>query len=237
MRDYLKPLIITYLHRHSSIKIVTPLSLSAIAIDDILAISESKSNNTSIGHALGGLGMKQVSFSEAIKKKFPEWVVLISTMDNRGRADVMPAGWAMIVSENPFMFAVAVNHVNYTNTCIRSGKEFVIGFPGPDMEEVINYCGSISGRDVDKFKETGLEALPAVEVRPPLMGGCIVNLECKLESELETGDHTTFVGRVVAAHVDEEIPGRLMNFGDGKFALAGIDNRTLPQREGKSKGE
>ena len=164
--------------------------------------------------------MKQVSFSEAIKKKYPEWVVLISTMDDRGRANVMPAGWAMIVSGEPFMFAVAVGHGRYTHNCIRSGREFVIGFPGPGMEEVIKYCGSRSGKDVDKFRETGLEALPATRVKPPLMGGCIVNLECVLEGELETRDHTTFAGRVVAAHVDEDMSGRLMNFGDGQFALA-----------------
>lgn len=167
--------------------------------------------------------MKQVSFSEAMKKKYPEWVVLISSMDDRGRADVMPAGWAMIVSGDPPMFAVAVGHGRYTHDCIRSGREFVIGFPGPGMEEIITYCGSRSGRDVDKFTETRLEALPAAKVKPPLMGGCIVNLECVLEGELETGDHTIFAGRVVASHVDENLPGRLMNFGNGEFALASME--------------
>ena len=164
--------------------------------------------------------MKQVPYSEAIKKKYPEWVVLISTIDDQGRADVMPAGWAMIVSGKPPMFAVAVGHSRHTHSGIRFHREFVIGFPGPGMEEIIKYCGSRSGRDVDKFKETDLEALPATKVKPPLIGGCIVNLECVLEGELETGDHTVFAGRVVAAHVDEDLPGRLMNFGDGVFALA-----------------
>ncbi len=163
--------------------------------------------------------MKQVSFSEAMKKKYPEWVVFISTIDNRGQADVMPAGWAMIVSGDPPMFAVAINHKAYTHSNIQSQREFVIGFPGPGMEEAIEYCGSRSGRDVDKIKGIGLETLSASKVKSPLLGGCIVNLECVLESELVTGDHTVFAGRVVAAHVDESIPGRLMNFS-GNFALA-----------------
>lgn len=167
--------------------------------------------------------MKQVSFSEAMRKKYPEWVVLISTIDDAGRANVMPAGWAMIVSGDPPMFAVAVRHGHHTHSGIQSQREFVIGFPGPNMEEIIKYCGSRSGRDVDKFEETDLEALPASEVKPPLIGGCIVNLECVLEGELETGDHTTFAGRVVAAHIDENLPGRLMNFGNGEFALASVN--------------
>jgi flavin reductase (DIM6/NTAB) family NADH-FMN oxidoreductase RutF len=163
--------------------------------------------------------MKQVSFSEAMKKKYPEWVVLIGSIDDRGQANVMPAGWAMIVSSDPPMFAVAVNHKAYTHSNIQSQREFVIGFPGPGMEEVIKYCGSRSGRDVDKFKGIGLKALPAARIKTPLIGGCIVNLECALDGELETGDHTVFAGRVVAAYVDDSLPGRLMNF-NGEFALA-----------------
>jgi len=167
--------------------------------------------------------MKQVSFSEAMKKKYPEWVVLIGSIDDRGQANVMPAGWAMIVSGDPPMFAVAVNHKAYTHSNIQSQREFVIGFPGPGMEEVIRYCGSRSGRDVDKFKGAGLKALPAARIKTPLIGGCIVNLECVLDGELETGDHTVFAGRVVAAHVDDSLPGRLMNF-NGEFALARMIN-------------
>jgi len=163
--------------------------------------------------------MKQVSFSEAMKRKYPEWVVLIGTIDDRGQVNVMPAGWAMIVSSDPPMFAVAVNHKAYTHSNIQSQREFVIGFPGPGMGEVIEYCGSRSGRDVDKSKGIGLETFPATRIKTPLIGGCIVNLECALDGELKTGDHTVFAGRVMAAYVDDSLPGRLMNFS-GKFALA-----------------
>jgi len=36
--------------------------------------------------------MKEVSFSQAMQRKYPEWVVLIATVDERRRPDVMPAG-------------------------------------------------------------------------------------------------------------------------------------------------
>jgi flavin reductase (DIM6/NTAB) family NADH-FMN oxidoreductase RutF len=87
------------------------------------------------------------------------------------------------------------------------------------MEEVIEDTGSCSGRDVDKFEEFGLKSLKAREVKSPLLSDCIVNLECKLEDELEAGDHTIFLGRVVAAYVDDDIQSRLLNFS-GKFAPA-----------------
>lgn len=163
--------------------------------------------------------MKRVSFSKAMSRKYPEWVVLISTKDRNGKPNVMPAGWAMIVSGNPPMFAVAVGHKRYTHKIIKNQKEFVISFPGPGMERIISYCGSHSGRDVDKFAETDLKAISADEVDAPLIAGCTINLECVLKGELETGDHTVFAGEVVASHIEEDLPDHLVNFS-GKFAIA-----------------
>jgi len=164
--------------------------------------------------------MREVSFSEAMKRKYPEWVVLVISVDEEGRPDVMPAGWAMVASHNPPMFAISVGHGRYTHELISGRGEFVVAFPGPGLEEAIVYTGSCSGRDVDKFREFGLEPLEAKEVAPPLLSGCVVNLECKLEGQLEAGDHTIFLGRVVVAHIDEDVPSRVLNFGDGKFAAA-----------------
>jgi len=169
--------------------------------------------------------MKEVSFSEAMRRKYPEWVVLITTVDENGTPDVMPAGWAMIASHQPPMFAISVGHGRYTHELIRNQKEFVIAFPGPDLGKAIEDTGSCSGRDVNKFKKFGLKSLKAKEVKPPLLSGCVVNLECKLEGELEAGDHTIFLGRVVVSHIDEEIHARILNFS-GKFAVASpqVDN-------------
>ncbi len=164
--------------------------------------------------------MKEISFSEAMKRKYPEWVVLITTVDKDGKPNVMPAGWAMVASSDPPMSAISVGHRRYTHELIRGQKEFVIAFPGPGLEEAVAYTGSCSGRDVDKFRGSGLKPLKAKEVAPPILSGCIVNLECKLEGELDAGDHTIFLGRVVAAHVDEDVPARILNFGNGKFAVA-----------------
>jgi len=126
----------------------------------------------------------------------------------------------MVASHDPPLFAVSVGHTCYTHQLIRSQKEFVIAFPGPGLEEAIDYTGSCSGRDVeDKFERSGLRPLRAKKVRPPLLSGCVVNLECQLADALEAGDHTVFLGRVVAAHVDRDVPARILNFA-GKFDVA-----------------
>ncbi|NLS77392.1 MAG: flavin reductase family protein [Chloroflexi bacterium] len=164
--------------------------------------------------------MHQVEPSKGSASKYPEWVVLIVTADGEGRANVMPAGWAMYVSTEPLLFAVAVNRKQHTNKLIKETGQFVISVPAPGMEEVIRYCGSHSGRDVDKVAACGIATLPASRVKPPLLAGARANLECVLAQAVEAGDHTVLIGEIVAAWEGDDAPGRLMNWGDGLFALA-----------------
>jgi len=62
-----------------------------------------------------------------------------------------------------------------------------------------------------------------------VLKGAVANFECRLVNQMDTGDHTIFVGEVVAAHIEEEAPGRLVNFGDFRYATAEIASGTLYQ--------
>ena len=63
--------------------------------------------------------------------------------------------------------------------------------------------GRKSGRDVDKFQETGLTAIPAQVVKAPLIAECWGHIECKVVKEVDVGVHTMFVGEIVAASANE----------------------------------
>ena len=165
-------------------------------------------------------GMKETSFEEAVGKKYPEWVAMIITVDANGRPNCMTAGWSMIASGVPPLLAVSVGHTRYTHELIRQAGEFVIAFPAAELEDAVLFCGSRSGRDIDKFAEYRLKALPAARVSVPLLGGCVANFECRLKSEMEAGDHTIFLGEVLASHVDDEAGPRILNFANQGFAPA-----------------
>ena len=164
--------------------------------------------------------MKRVSVEEAWKRKYPEPVVLSVSVDAEGKANIIALGWCMPTSFEPPMMAISVGRTRFSHQLICESREFVVAFPSEDMAKEVLYCGTHSGREVDKFKETGLVAVPAKKVRPPLIEGCVANFECKVVGEIETGDHTIFVGEVVAAHVSEEKKRRLYNLGN--YKLAGI---------------
>jgi flavin reductase (DIM6/NTAB) family NADH-FMN oxidoreductase RutF len=51
---------------------------------------------------------KQVEYSEAVKTKYPEQVVITIAKDRQGKANPVTLGWTMIVSGNPPMMALVM---------------------------------------------------------------------------------------------------------------------------------
>ena len=80
-----------------------------------------------------------------------------------------------------------------------------MNIPGKNLSKQTDYCGIVSGRDVDKFSKTGLTQEPAEKVRPPLIRECPVNMECILKKKIPLGTHDLFLGEVVCVHVDKKI--------------------------------
>jgi flavin reductase (DIM6/NTAB) family NADH-FMN oxidoreductase RutF len=87
---------------------------------------------------------------------------------------------------------------------IRFSEEFAINVPGRNLLHHVQYLGSVSGQDLDKLELTKLPTIRARKVEAPLIEGCVGYVECGLEDAMRFGDHTLFVGRVVAASMDDE---------------------------------
>jgi len=130
-------------------------------------------------------------------------VVLVTTSWH-AKANVMPVAYAVPLSFKPPLVGIAVHPSRHTHDMIRFSEEFAINVPGRSLIHHVQYLGSVSGQEVDKFELTKLPTLKARKVGAPLIEGCIGYIECGLEDALRIGDHTLFVGRVVAASADDE---------------------------------
>jgi flavin reductase (DIM6/NTAB) family NADH-FMN oxidoreductase RutF len=161
--------------------------------------------------------MREIKPEEALKRKYPESIVLVSCCGEEGRPNLIPLGWSMQTSFSPPMIAISVGKTRYSHKLIRKTKEFVLTFPGIDMEEEILFCGTHSGREIDKIKELKLKTLPAETVKPPLIEKAMVNMECRVTGSLDTGDHTIFAGQIIKAHVSDKEIKKLYTVGHFKF--------------------
>jgi flavin reductase (DIM6/NTAB) family NADH-FMN oxidoreductase RutF len=81
-------------------------------------------------------------------------------------------------------------------------QEFIVNIPTLEILQAVYACGSLTGRSFDKFKKAGLTPVPGRRVKAPAIRECVAHLECVLECQFTTGDHTIFVGRIVAAYAD-----------------------------------
>ncbi|MFQ6074000.1 MAG: flavin reductase family protein [Candidatus Bathyarchaeia archaeon] len=158
----------------------------------------------------------EVDLSRAYRLLHPRNVVMVSCIDKTGEANIITLAWSMPTSAKPPLVAISVSPRRYSHRLIAENKEFVVNIPTIEIARETLFCGRISGRKCDKFKEAPFTTLPARKVQAPLIKECVAHLECKLVQEVTTGDHTIFIGEVLAAHVNEGV-------FDGKFDISKVN--------------
>lgn len=135
---------------------------------------------------------------------YPLPVVMVSAADKEGRDDIITVAWAGTVCTNPPMVSISIRPERYSYYMIRETGEFVINLTTEELAFATDYCGVKSGRDVDKFKETGLTREKAEKVKAPMIAEAPVSIECKVKEIRELGSHHMFIAQVAAVHADEK---------------------------------
>ena len=138
---------------------------------------------------------------------FPLPVMLITCIDGSGKPNIITLAWVGIVNSEPPMVSISIRPGRYSHGLVKASREFVVNIPSEEMARKVDFCGVVSGRDVDKFSQTALTPVPAQVVSSPLIEECPVNLECKLRQILPLGSHDLFLGEIVAVHIDDSILG------------------------------
>jgi len=147
---------------------------------------------------------QQASVDEAIARKYPEPVVVVTTRSRDGRPNAMAVGWVAIASSDPLMFVLGIDDGAYTFELIQATRQFVVAFPEENMAAAVLHVGSHHGRGRDKLAECGLAQEPASRVAAPLLADAVANFECELVDVYRPGDCPLVVGKVVAAHVNRD---------------------------------
>lgn len=145
----------------------------------------------------------------------PVPVVLVSC---GGTGDSPPnlitIAWTGTVCSDPAMLSISVRPERYSHGLITGAGEFVVNLPSQDQTRITDWCGVVSGRDHDKFAESGLTAAPAEMVGCPIVKECPVNIECRVTRRLPLGSHDLFLAEVVAVQVSAHLID-----AKGKFRL------------------
>ncbi len=134
----------------------------------------------------------------------PKMAFFLTSIDKKGKSNVMTCAWATPVSEEPPLVVVCVSKESHTAELIKQTKEFVINIPTRKLLKALWVCGKASGRDTDKFKKAGLKRADAKKVNSPVIEGCIGHIECRLWKTVDAGECYAFFGKVLSAYADDE---------------------------------
>lgn len=146
---------------------------------------------------------------------YPIPAVMVSVADKQGETNIITVAWTGTICSDPAMVYISVRPERHSYHMIEETKEFVINLTTKELARATDYCGVVSGRDVDKWKEMELTKKEAQTLSyAPIIEECPVNIECKVTEIKELGTHHMFLAEVTAVRVSEEYMNK-----DGKFEL------------------
>lgn len=107
--------------------------------------------------------------------------ILCTVVDKNGKINVLTLGWGIIghhYHSNPIV-VIAVCPPRYSWHFLEETGEFVIAVPDDQLREAADFCGTRSGRELDKFDAAGLTPVRSKHIRAPSILECPINVECK----------------------------------------------------------
>ena len=162
-------------------------------------------------------------YAKHIMESLPGGALL--TVKSADQVNTMTIGWgALCIEWGKPVFIAYVRPSRYTKKLLDESMEFTVNVPyGKVDKSILGFCGTKSGRDVDKIKELGLNLEAGVTVDAPAIRQLPLTLECKViyrqaqdpaaidpESDARyyakgtpnEGDyHTAYYGQITAAYI------------------------------------
>lgn len=163
--------------------------------------------------------MRPMKLERAFTLLEPGPVVLVVTHDGR-KPNVMTISWTMCVDFTP-VFAMTTGPWNHSFTALRRTRECVIAIPAVDMLDRVVGIGTCSGADTDKFAKFRLTPMAGRVVKPPLIGECLANVECRVVDLVRKHNIVVLEGVAAWANPAPREKRTIHAVGDGTFIADG----------------
>jgi flavin reductase (DIM6/NTAB) family NADH-FMN oxidoreductase RutF len=121
-----------------------------------------------------------------------------------GKANFMALAWGSTVNNQPSLFSVAISHRQHTLKGIRQNMVFSVNIPSITKAREADYCGLVSGSEVDKIEACHFNIFYGKVDKAPLIEECPINLACRIERIVDLPDHALVIGQVEENHLSED---------------------------------
>lgn len=124
---------------------------------------------------------------------------------NMEKANITTIAWTGVLNSEPPLVYVSIRPSRHSYEIIKQTKEFIINLPDENLVWETDFCGTKTGKDMDKFKGANLTKEAGKIVTAPSIKECPINLECKLKEIKHLGSHDMFIGEVVCVNAKPEL--------------------------------
>lgn len=130
----------------------------------------------------------------------PMPVTIVGTRLNN-RPNFLTVGWVTRANVDPPMIAVSINKSNASTDGILMHQVFSLNFPRADLIEETDFCGMVSGKDIDKSRIFDIFYGDLKDA--PMIRECPITLECRVTETVDFPTNYLFIGEIMGAYADE----------------------------------
>ncbi len=132
-------------------------------------------------------------------------VLIIGSYDDKFQPNLMACAWGGICCSKPPCVNVSLRKATYSYHNIVSHKAFTVNILFSDQVEKVDFYGIVSGRDHNKFEQTGITPVKSNIVDAPYGKEFPMVLECKVIHQIDIGLHTEFIGEIMDIKIENDL--------------------------------
>ncbi len=136
---------------------------------------------------------------------FPTPVWCVGSYDKNGIPNVMTIAWGGICCSSPPCVTISLRKATYTYGNIMERRAYTLSVPSEKYVKEADYFGMASGRNANKFEQTGLTPKKSELVDAPYVEEFPMILECRVIHHHEIGLHTHFIGEILDVKLEENL--------------------------------
>lgn len=135
---------------------------------------------------------------------YPLPALMVSCGETPDEYNIITVSWVGTICSNPPMCYISLQKSRHSHQIISRTKSFVLNLTTKELARVTDWAGVRSGKDYNKFEETGLTPIPCQKIKAPMIEESPLCIECEVVEIKELGSHDMFIANVVNVYADEK---------------------------------
>ena len=146
---------------------------------------------------------------------YPAPAALVTCGSSPEDWNMLTVAWTGTICTNPAMLYISVRPERHSYPLILKNMEFTLNLTTESMARATDWAGVRSGRDYDKWEQTGFTPLRGEMVQSPTIEESPLAIECRVKEIMRLGSHDMMIAEVLCVRADD----RYIDPATGAFSL------------------